>query len=607
MKTLIEYIQDLYHYSRRAFILNLALMILDGFTSGIGIVMLVPLLSMAGIASQGGGASWMGALVRMTGQYGETMMLIIVLLVYLSLMVAQAFIGRSLSILNSEIVQGYTKHLRVSLYKCVIEAEWTCFKGKKRSDIANAFISEISRVAAGTVNFLRIGSQIIVTVFQLYVAFLMSVPMTLFVLICGAAIFWYMNTTFKASRQLGGSLRHINQEFTGRVLEQLDSIKESKSYGIEEAQLARFESIAGKAKKNLNDFTRMQSRTTMIYKIGAAIAVSLLFFISVVYLKIDVTALIVIVYIFARLWPSFSTFQGNFQNVLAMLPSYAALKETMKDLRAHIEKIEPASDLPRDRLRPSSVRFVDVCFRYGDADGFALENVSFEIPVKTMTALVGKSGAGKSTIVDLLLGLLKPNSGVIMADGRVVDGKLLRAWRREIGYVPQDPFLFNGTIRENLLMFNPGASAEDMDEALQLSAATEFVRKLPEGLGTIIGDSGVRLSGGERQRIVLARALLRKPALLVLDEATSSLDGENECKIQKAIETLSDKIAVVVIAHRLSTIRNADTIIVLDDGKIVEQGSYAELSRRDGGFFRKMRVKSGGMSGEEQNDHRKGE
>jgi len=595
MKTLIEYVKDLYNYSKRQFILCLALMVADGLTSGMGVVMLIPLLSLVGVGSQSGGIPFLGVISGLLGHYDVTMRLVIILLIYLFLVVMQALIGRALSIVNSEIIQGYTKHLRVTLYKGVIETEWSYFKGRNRADIANAFTNEISHIASGTTMFLRVVSQIIVAIFQLYIAFLMSVPMTLFVLVCGVAVLKYMSSTFKASKQLGASLRHINQELTGRTLEQLSCIKESKSYGIEEAQCARFEVITDKARNNLNDFARLQSRTTLIYKIWAAVAVSALFFVSVVYLKIDPASLIVVVYIFARLWPSLSSFQGNYQNVLAMLPSYTALKESFRDLRAHVEKIDTRAPSPHGGLYPASVRFEDVCFRYAGPGSFALKHICFVIPAKSMTALVGKSGAGKSTIVDLLLGLLKPDHGTIMADDIVIGEGSLQAWRRSISYVPQESFLFNDTIRENFLIFNPGASEEDMGEALRLSDA-EFVWDLPDGLDTIIGDDGLRLSGGERQRIVLARALLRKPSLLVLDEATSSLDGESEYRIQKAVETLSDRIAVIVIAHRFSTIRSADNILVLDGGEIVERGTYVELSQKEEGVFKKMWSRSGEIS-----------
>jgi ATP-binding cassette subfamily C protein len=395
-----------------------------------------------------------------------------------------------------------------------------------------------------------------------------------------------MNSTFKESKKLGGTLRLINQEMISRIMEQLDGVKEAKSYGIEAVQIGTFEETAEKTRRNLTDFTKLQSKTTLLYNIIAAVVISVLFYSSVVYLKIAPAALLIIIYVFARLWPSFTTLQNNFQNVIAMIPSFSALMELMENLDAHCETIYAETNpeaLPND----ASVCFENVCFHYEDSDAFELKNLNFEIYARKITAFVGKSGAGKSTIIDLLIGLLKPTEGRITAGGKAIDENMLMQWRQGIAYVPQDPFLFNSTIRENLLRYTPGATDAEIKEALKLSAALEFIEKLPQGVDTVIGDSGVRLSGGERQRIVLARALLRKPRYLVLDEATSSLDNENEYRIQKAVESLSGKLTVVIIAHRLSTIRNADNIIVIEGGRLVEQGTYAELKQNKDSFLSK--------------------
>ena len=160
------------------------------------------------------------------------------------------------------------------------------------------------------------------------------------------------------------------------------------------------------------------------------------------------------------------------------------------------------------------------------------------------------------------------------------------SWRSQIGYVAQETFLFNETIRFNLLLAQPKANEKDIIDALKLAAAYEFVSKLPEGLDTVIGDRGVRLSGGERQRLALARALLRKPSLLILDEATSNLDSENEKKILNAIENLHGEITILIIAHRLSTIKNADNIYLIDEGRILESGTWNELLKKEEGWFR---------------------
>jgi len=202
-----------------------------------------------------------------------------------------------------------------------------------------------------------------------------------------------------------------------------------------------------------------------------------------------------------------------------------------------------------------------------------------------MTAVVGRSGAGKSTLIDLFMGLNQPECGEVLVDGMSLTKDNLISLRKVVSYVPQDPFLFNTTVRENLMLVNPNATEEELWEALYFSSAAEFVKKLPDGLDSVIGDRGIKLSGGERQRIVIARAILRKPSILVLDEATSALDSENEAKIQQAIENLKGKMTIIVIAHRLSTIQKADQVVVLDEGKIIQKGGFVQLAEEKKSVF----------------------
>ena len=175
-----------------------------------------------------------------------------------------------------------------------------------------------------------------------------------------------------------------------------------------------------------------------------------------------------------------------------------------------------------------------------------------------------------------------------MVDGTPLLGDKILSLRQSVSYVAQDPFLFNSSIRENLMLVEPNASEEQLWEALKFSASDEFVSRLPMGLDTVIGDRGIRISGGERQRIVLARAILRKPSILVLDEATSALDTENETKIQQTLDRLKNNMTIIVIAHRLSTIRNADQVIVLEKGKIIQKGGYQQLSKEAKGTFSQL-------------------
>jgi ATP-binding cassette subfamily C protein len=261
--------------------------------------------------------------------------------------------------------------------------------------------------------------------------------------------------------------------------------------------------------------------------------------------------------------------QQHWQRALHSLPAYVAYRDML-------EKCETAAEATVD-----SGAYIFVHDLTCDAVGYSheggspvLESISLTIPACTTAAIVGPSGAGKSTLADILSGLLAPTQGDVRIDGRILDDR--RTWRDQVAYVPQETFLFNTSIRDNLQWTVKVVNDDELWVALDLAAA-DFVRSLPEGLDTVLGERGIRLSGGERQRIAIARALLRKPKLLVLDEATSALDSANEKRIQSALERLHGSLTILIIAHRLSTVRDADQVLVLDQGKVVEQGSYQDL------------------------------
>jgi ATP-binding cassette subfamily B protein len=252
---------------------------------------------------------------------------------------------------------------------------------------------------------------------------------------------------------------------------------------------------------------------------------------------------------------------------------------------------EPEEDLNkemRQSLPPvrGQICFDRVTFRYNpDSDTNTLENISFEVKPGQMVALVGRSGSGKTTISKLLLGLYEPTQGTISIDGYDVNTLSLRSLRQQIGVVDQDTFMFGGTIRENISVGFPGANLDEVIAAAQLAGAHQFIQDLPMGYETQIGEGGGLLSGGQRQRIAIARALLGNPRILVLDEATSSLDAESERIIQTNLTTILRGRTTFVIAHRLSTVRNADTILVLDRGVLVEAGSHDDLMAKRGHYF----------------------
>ena len=256
------------------------------------------------------------------------------------------------------------------------------------------------------------------------------------------------------------------------------------------------------------------------------------------------------------------------------------------------ERAEPITDsalvLPEHHLS-GEISFNSVSFHYPSrADMHVLKDVSFAVAADQQVALVGPSGAGKSTIVSLLLRLYDPIEGNISFDGKQAASMPLTALRAQMAVVPQDVFLFGGNIRDNIGYGKPGASDEEILEAAKKANAWEFIQRFPQGLDTIVGERGVQLSGGQRQRIAIARAVLKNPRILILDEATSALDSESERLVQDALEKLMQGRTSIVIAHRLSTVRKADKIVVLDKGRIVEEGTHKELIRVDGGLYKNL-------------------
>jgi ATP-binding cassette subfamily C protein CydD len=231
-----------------------------------------------------------------------------------------------------------------------------------------------------------------------------------------------------------------------------------------------------------------------------------------------------------------------------------------------------------------TITFTGVTYAYPGSDRSALTGIDLILPVGTCTALVGRSGAGKSTLVNLLLRFMDAQSGTITANGISLTDLPVERWREYVALVPQRPYLFYGSISANIRLARPGASDDEVVRAAELAGAAEFINRLPRGYATEIGERGTRLSAGEAQRIAIARAFLKDAPLLVLDEPTSSLDPESEMLIRQALERLMHDRTVLVIAHRRNTIANAEQIVVLENGRLVEAGDYADLLRREGRY-----------------------
>ena len=270
-----------------------------------------------------------------------------------------------------------------------------------------------------------------------------------------------------------------------------------------------------------------------------------------------------------------------------------ALLDAAPVLRKAAAAAAPASPAPAESPAPASIAFRDVTFRYRPDGAAALDRLSFEVTPGETVALVGRSGAGKTTIVSLLLRFFDADEGTVSVGGRDVRAMTVEDLRRQIAVVAQDTFLFHATVAENLRLARPGATQEDLERAARDAHAHQFIAALPKGYDTVIGERGLKLSGGERQRLSIARALLKDAPILVLDEATSSVDAASEATIQEALERLTAGRTTLVIAHRLSTVRTADRVIVLDQGRPIESGIPGELVEQEGAYARLVAAQGG--------------
>ncbi|KPP98047.1 ABC transporter ATP-binding protein [Marinobacter sp. HL-58] len=304
--------------------------------------------------------------------------------------------------------------------------------------------------------------------------------------------------------------------------------------------------------------------------------------------SLNVGAYGVLVFLTQRLlWPL-----TGLAEVIDLFERAMASTRRILDLLAEPVHVRDTSDTSLAQPVRGEVTFRNVSFHY-PSSGAGIEDISVEVPAGNTLALVGATGSGKSTLIKLLLRFYDPTGGAIRIDGQPIQSVSLKSLRQAIGLVSQDVYLFEGSIRDNLAYGFPGANDEQIIEAAKTAEAWSFIEALPEGLSTAVGERGVRLSGGQRQRLSLARALLKDPPILVLDEATSAVDNETEAAIQRSLKRIGHNRTVIMIAHRLSTIVDADTIAVVDAGRIVESGRHEDLLQAEGAYAAQWRVQTG--------------
>ena len=572
--------------------LALALVLCVAAMRGAMLLLLVPLMHIVGLDTEQGPVSRIDDLVS-SGFAALSLRptLIAVLTVYLALSVAQALVTRWQSVFNLRLEQEFVAYLRQGLYRAIANTSWLSFTRRRSSDLTHALTIELDRVGDATRSLLAtIANAIILSVYVL-LALRLSLEMTALVFGCGAGLLLLLRKKTQAARWTGEEISLATNGLYAAAMEHLGGMKVIKSYGVEERSADDFSELAGQVAQMRLNATRTYADAGFWFQVSSVSALCAILYVAFKVLALPAAGLLLLLFLFTRIIPLFAGVQQSYQQYLNDLPAFAKVM----DLRVRCEEAAEPKGEPRPKARrlglQGNIRFENVSFSY-DEEGEAatIRDLDLAIEAGKVTALVGPSGSGKSTIADLVMGLILPAEGRVLVDGEPLRPEGVRAWRDRIGYVAQDSFLFNDTVRANLLWACPEASEEEISRALELAAAKTFVSQLPDGLETVLGDRGIRISGGERQRLSLARALLREPSLLVLDEATNALDPENEQHIWSAIENLNGRTTVLIITHRLSALRGADVILVLEAGRLVESGKWEELVGSANGRFDALRV-----------------
>ncbi|ALP35727.1 multidrug ABC transporter [Paenibacillus sp. IHB B 3084] len=607
------YMTKLYAVNGGALFLNIGCMIIVSLLEGLGIYMLVPMLAAIGIFGGHAGIPFLsGGFDLFLSNIPKSWLLQGMLLLFVLLLIGQALLQRYQSILNSRIQQRFMRSLRIDVYTSFMKAQWTFYLRQRKSDFSHVMTTELARVSQGTNLLLQLTTAVIFTLIQIALAFWLSPSLTGLVFLCGLGLFVVFRRSIQNAKQLGDRTTELSQVYFAGITDHMNGMKDIKSNLLEAANIDWFRSLTQRMEDNTTQFVRQNATTQFFHRTAAAVFVACIMLVSLQWLHVSPEKLIVLILIFSRLWPRFALIQASLEYIMSMLSAFESVTKVQQECEAFSDpsltalttfETHVSSDLSATHKsvsasttasarQPFYLRTGIECsgldYRYDGTAELALHQINLFIPARGMTAIVGKSGAGKSTMVDVLMGFLRPTQGQIKMDGHVLNDELLPQWRQSFGYVSQDPFLFHATVRENLKLADANASEQQLWEALHFAAADGFVTRLPEGLDTVIGDRGIRLSGGERQRLVLARAVLHRPPVLILDEATSALDGEHEADIQAALERMKGQMTLIVIAHRLSTIRHADQIVVLEQGEIIQQGNYRQLVQEERGAFSQL-------------------
>lgn len=496
----------------------------------------------------------------------------------------QAITSFMLTRILSVQAQFMISELRAQVQKKVLSLPIRFFDNTKSGELVSRIMTDVEGVRnlIGT-GLVQLVGGTVTAIVALILLIDISPSMTLFALIPLAIFAVIALKAFKIIRPIFRNRGKINAEVTGRLTETLGGIRVIKGFNAEPQEEHVFEKgvnqLYQNVRKSLTATAFMTSSSTFLLGVATTGIMGIGGY------KIMMNELTV---------GEFLTFTFLLGLMIAPIVQMSNIGSQLTEALAGLDRTEELMNLTpeEDKIRRTislngvqgDMEFMEVTFAY-EEDKEVLHDVSFSVPAGSVVALVGSSGSGKSTIAGLAASFLTPQQGTITIDGVDLSKVELNSFRKNLGVVLQDDFLFEGTIRENILFPRPKASEEELANAVKAAYVDEFTDRFEDGLDTLIGERGIKLSGGQRQRIAIARAVLADPRILILDEATSSLDTESEALIQKSLAELTKGRTTYVIAHRLSTIRKADQILVIEDGRIAESGTHDELIGKKGRYY----------------------
>lgn len=515
---------------------------------------------------------------------GDLYMLKMVLIAVVASITIQAITSFLLTKILSVEAQHLISVLRASVQKHLLKLPTRFFDNQKSGSLVSRVMTDVEGVRnlVGT-GLVQLVGGLLSAVISLVLMIRISPMLTLYVLV-PVLIFGLISLkAFAYIRPVFRERGKINAEVAGRLTETLNGVRVIKGFNAEEQEIKIFEEGVDKlfqnVKKTLTSTSLVTSAATFLLGLASA---GILGIGGYMIIENQLT--------FGD-FLSFTLFLGfmiapivQMSNIGSQLTeSFAGLDRTEELMNTPIEDDGTTRTIKMANIK-GDIEFKDVSFAYEEGKP-VLKNITFSAPSGSVTALVGTSGSGKTTIAGLAASFLNPDSGMITIDQADLTKVSLDSYRSQLGVVLQDDFLFEGTIRENILFPRPDSSEAELQSAVKAAFVNEFTDRFENGLETVIGERGVKLSGGQRQRIAIARAVLANPRILILDEATSNLDTESESYIQESLRTLMMGRTTFVIAHRLSTIRQASQILVIEDGQIEERGKHEELIDKKGRYF----------------------